>query len=201
MSIGDFLEDFSPGVRRGTSAISEDEIESQKLDSFEKGYKAGWEDALKSLSEEQARISGDFARNLQDLSFTYHEAHAQVMQSMGPLLREIVDKILPVAMRETLGARIAEQLEELARKHGAQPMEIVTSPADMTAVNALLGEDFGFPVQAAVDDTLAEGQVFLRLAEEERQIDMASVLDTIRQGIDGLIDSTERELRHGQSGG
>ena len=31
--------------------------------------------------------------------------------------------------------------------------------------------------------------------------DMASVLDTIRQGIDGLIDSTERELRHGQSGG
>ena len=200
MSIGHLLQDFSPisANRPGPShGPSEEEMETIRLEAFEKGYKAGWEDALKSSEADTKQISGEFARNLQDLSFTYHEAHAQVMQSMHPLIKDIVDTVLPEAVRQTLGLRVTEQLSEMARRNGAQKVEIIASPADKPALQGLLDQDFGFPVEAVEDDTLAEGQVYLRMAQEERQIDMDAVMSGIRQAVDGVLEDTERKLQHG----
>ena len=197
MSIAHLLEDFGTPTAAAPPPLSEVELESLRLEAFENGYKAGWEDAVRAGSEEQTRISEDFARNLQDLSFTYHEAHAQVMQSMGALLQDIVDTILPDAVRATIGARVVEQMNEMARDHGAQVIEIVTAPADAPAIAALLTRDFGFPVRTAQDDTLAEGQVFLRMAQDERQIDMDAVMTGIRQAVAGLLEESERTIRHG----
>jgi len=197
MTIAHLLEDFGTTPGSGARRVSDEDIEADKLESFETGYRAGWEDALKSRSEESERISDEFARNLQDLSFTYHEAHAQVMKAMGPLLQDIVEKILPDTVRETLGLRVAEQLTEMARIHGARPMEIVTAPTDLTAVEGLLTQDFGFPVRATADDMLTDGQVLLRMAGDERQIDMDAVMEGIRQAVAGLRDESERTLKHG----
>ncbi|WP_136635998.1 ABC transporter ATP-binding protein [Pseudooceanicola onchidii] len=197
MSIAHLLEDFGSPQAVATPALSDVDLEGLKLEAFENGYKAGWEDALKTRDGEQAQISGDFARNLQDLSFTYHEAQAQVMQAMGSLLQDIVDKVLPEVVRDTMGTRLVEQLTEMARDHGSQTIEIVTSPADQAAVEALLDQDFGFPVTAQADDTLGEGQVFLRMAQEERQIDMESMMSGIRQAVAGLMEESERTLKHG----
>lgn len=197
MSIAHLLEDFGTHQATPVPTLSDVDLENLKLESFENGYKAGWEDALKSRADEQAQISGDFARNLQDLSFTYHEAQAQVMQAMGTLLQDIVDKILPEVVRETIGARVVEQLTDMARDHGGQAIEIMTAPADVAAVEALLEQDFGFPIRASSDDTLAEGQVYLRMAQDERQIDMDAVMTGIRQAVAGLLEESERTLKHG----
>lgn len=199
MSIAHLLEDFgsAPAPAATAAGLSEEELESIRLEGFDNGYKAGWEDALKSEDEEKRRITGDFARNLSDLSFTYHEAHSHVMQSMVPLLQDLVDKVLPQAVRDTIGLRVVDQLSEMARQNGEQVIEIVTAPGDLDTVRALLDRDFGFPVTAEADDTLAEGQVFLRMANEERQIDMASVMTGIRDAVAGVLDETERTLRHG----
>lgn len=197
MSIAHLLEDFGTRQDPGPASLSDEELESLRLEAFENGYKAGWEDAIKSRDAEHAQVTGEFARNLQDLSFTYHEAHAQVMQALVPLLQDIVDTVLPETVRSTMGLRVVEQLTEMARDHGAQRIDIVTSPDDVATVQALLDRDFGFPVEAVSDDTLAEGQVFLRMAQEERQIDMEAVMAGIRQAVAGLLEENERKLRHG----
>ena len=196
-SIAHLLEDFGHSLTQSAPQISEDDMESIRLEGFENGYKAGWEDALKSQKDTTQRISEEFARNLQDLSFTYHEAQSQVMQSMAPLLQDLVDTILPGIVRETVGFRVVEQLTEMARDSAAQTIEIATSQADFDTIQSLLNQDFGFPVEARVDDTLAEGQVFLRMAQEERQIDMDAVMTGIRDAVTGILEDTERTLSHG----
>lgn len=200
MTISHLLEDFSPASTRRASVHqgpNEEELETIRLEAFENGYKAGWEDAVKSRDSDAKQISGEFARNLQDLSFTYHEAHSQVMQSMNPLIKDIVDTVLPEAARQTLGLRVTEQLTEMARRNGAQRVEIISSPADLPALQSLLDQDFGFPVDAVQDDSLAEGQVYLRMAQEERQIDMDAVMSGIRQAVDGILEETERKQQNG----
>lgn len=197
MSIAHLLEDFGTVEIRNAAPLSEEELEAIRVAGYETGYKAGWEDALKTQADEVARVSEEFARNLQDLSFTYHEAHGHVMQSMAPFLEELVDTLLPQTVRETIGLRVAEQLNEMARQHGHQAIEIVTSEHDIGNVQRLLNQDFGFPVNAVSDDTLAEGQVFLRMGQDERQIDMGAVMAGIRDAVAGILDETERTLKHG----
>lgn len=197
MTIAHLLEEFGSSLSSAAPSLTEAEMESLKVASYEDGYKAGWEDALKSRASEEARVSDEFARNLQDLSFTYHEAHSQVLQSLGPFLQDMVDTLLPAAVRDSIGARVVEELSDMAREQSEQGIEIVTSTADFPTVDALLKQDFGFPVQAKTDETLAEGQVYLRMGQEERQIDMTSVMEGIRQAVAGLMDENERMLKHG----
>ena len=50
------------------------DLEEAKLAAFEKGYTAGWEDAVAAQDDEVAELRADLGRNLQALSFSYHEA-------------------------------------------------------------------------------------------------------------------------------
>ncbi len=199
MSISHLLEDFgqAPASPVTPQAMTEESLETLRLEAFENGYKAGWDDSLKAQDREATRIRDDFARNLQDLSFTYHEAHSHVMQSVTGLLEDIVALVLPEAMRQTLGPRVVEQLTEMAGTAGAQEVEIVSAPADLPLIRSFLEADAGFPVTATADDTLAEGQVFLRMSGQERQIDLDPVIAGIREAVETQLQETERSVRHG----
>lgn len=198
MSISHLLEDFGRAASPATpEPMTEEDLETLRLEAFENGYKAGWDDSLKAQAEDAMRIRDDFARNLQDLSFTYHEAHSHVMQSVTGLLEDIVALVLPEAMRKTLGLRVVEQLTEMAEIAGAQEVEIVSAPSDLLLIQSFLETEAGFPVTATADDTLAEGQVFLRMSGQERQIDLDPVIAGIRDAVETLLQETERSVRHG----
>ncbi|WP_368484348.1 ABC transporter ATP-binding protein [Pseudooceanicola sp. HF7] len=193
------LEDFGAPRRApaATPAMSEEELETIRLEAFENGYKAGWDDAAKAMKEEQGHITSDFARNLQDLSFTYHEAHSHVLAAIRPLLNDVIDTVVPELARETLALRVKDQLEELATRKAAQRVEIVVVQDHVPVIEALLEEDFGFPLSVTADDTLSEGQVFLRFGEEETEIDLAAVTDGIRQAVEGFFTEQERKVQNG----
>ena len=198
MSISHLLEDFGRAASPATpEPMTEEDLETLRLEAFENGYKAGWDDSLKAQAEDAMRIRDDFARNLQDLSFTYHEAHSHVMQSVTGLLEDIVALVLPEAMRKTLGLRVVEQLTEMAEIAGAQEVEIVSAPSDLLLIQSFLETEAGFPVTATADDTLAEGQVVLRMSGQERQIDLDPVIAGIRDAVETLLQETERSVRHG----
>ncbi|PJE27392.1 flagellar assembly protein FliH [Pseudooceanicola antarcticus] len=196
-SIARILEDF--GAPRPTHApgLSEEELETIRLEAFENGYKAGWDDAAKAARDEQGHIAADFARNLQDLSFTYHEAHGHVLSAVKPLLEDIVEKLLPDAARETLGLRVVDQLEALAREKSTVAVEISVAPDNLRLVEGLADQDFGFPVVMQGDDTLSEGQVFLRFGTEETEIDLGEVTEGIRGALAGFFAEQERKEDHG----
>ncbi|MGF6861827.1 flagellar biosynthesis/type III secretory pathway protein FliH [Rhodobacteraceae bacterium MBR-64] len=157
--------------------------EEARLAAYENGYKAGWDDAAAHEADEQARIRADLARNLQTLSFTYHEARAAVLKSLAPLLREIVARVLPDLARDTLAHTVAERLLPLAGKAADVPVLLTCSVADHdTLTGALDGQDH-LPLTVSVDPLLAEGQVHLRLGETEEQIDLNSAIGAIANAV------------------
>ena len=64
-------------------------------------------------------------------------------------------------------------------------------------VDGLAEQDFGFPVRVQSDDTLSDGQVFLRFGEEETEIDLGAVTDGIRDALAGFFAEQERMEHHG----
>ena len=167
------------------------------LDAFEQGYKAGWEDAIRAKSEEHSSVSAELARNLQDMSFTLHEAQTAVLADFSQVLEQIVEKTIPPLVHETLGLQIVEQLTELAREQEPIDVKICVSSEDLQTVQALLPENLTFPVGLVTDPKSAPGQCQISFGERERQIDVNDVLDNLSQALAGFVHQSRKEVVNG----
>ncbi len=182
----------------GASAITPEAVEDVRLAAYEKGYAAGWEDAVAAQSDDQLRIRDDLARSLRDLAFTYQEARSHLMRSLDPLLRGMADRVLPQIAQATLGAAVVAELMTHAGKLASAPVEIAVSPVNRVAIEAALGHEPALPVRLVEEPTLADGQVHFRLGAEESTLDIEAVLTAISGFVaDFLNDTDERQTRHG----
>jgi flagellar biosynthesis/type III secretory pathway protein FliH len=178
-------------------AVTEADIEGKKLEAFEKGYRAGWDDAVKAQSDDRMRISSTFGQHLQDLSFTYHEAYTQVMNAVTPLLNEMVASLLPTIANETLGQHIVDHLKAMSREIGTMRVVVAINPSKLEAVTALLDRDFGFPIDLVEDDTLHEEQADIRFADTERQIDLSDLISSVAEAVEGFTHDNRRKMSNG----
>lgn len=197
MALSRLLEDFGDNPETGTEvAMTDVMVESQKLEAFEKGYQAGWDDSVKAQHESATRIAEDFAGNIRDLSFTYQEAYAGFIAAMEPLIRQIVDVVLPKLAIDTLGPRVAELLQQEVATHGRQTVHIITAPGSAGALRAILPDDEVLQIEIEEDETLAEGQVHLRLGTAtEREIDLQEVLAGIGTAVEGFFQEASQTLK------
>lgn len=205
------LEDFSAGEDSSreslraplgagsepTSSPSKEVIEASRLEGFETGYQAGWDDATRAQAEEQGRIGAEFARNLQDLGFTFQEARSHVMHALEPLLSGMVEKVLPRLISETIGQTIIEEVMPLAATAADTPIEVVVSPASLPVLQGLLAKTVSVPFELVEEPTLAEGQIFLRSGNLERHIDFTTAVDRIGAAINSLYQLNEKAFNHG----
>lgn len=204
------LEEFDSAPRKKPAApsapapaappppvISAKDLEAARLQGYEAGYKEGWDDAVKTDSEEQSRIGAEFARNLQDLGFTFHEARTHVMHALEPLLNSMIEKVLPKLVHDTIGQSIVEELLPLASDAADTPIEILVCPASRAQIEAFLAENTAIPFALVEEESLAEGQVYLRSGQTERQIDMSTAVDRIGESINALYELNEKAFQNG----
>lgn len=201
MSISHLLEKFEPRREGSTTiSISDVSLEEEKLQAFERGYGAGWEDAQKSQADGHEKLTSDLANNLRELSFTYHEANSHMAKALKPFLDQVLATVLPDIAKQSLGPQLTELLHEAALKDASAPVEIVVSAANEDTVKNMLQGEFGFELNVVTEASLGDGQAFLRFGEVERQIDYDSVLAGISQAIDAFFHevalSEQKESDH-----
>lgn len=172
-------------------------LEDEKLAAYETGYKAGWDDASAAMSGDQTRIRDDLARNLQALSFTYHEARSHLLKALEPLLLQIVGQLLPEIARETLAPFVLDTLMPLAESLGDAPVTLVLNPAARPAVEALLDQATGLPLTIEEEPTLGEGQVYIRLGTVETQVDLDKATADISAAVRGFFDLPGKDRPNG----
>lgn len=193
MSIAHLLEDFGETHANAPVEMDDVSLEDDRLEAFESGYQAGWDDAVKAQTEDARRITADLAQNLQDLQFTYEEAYSAVMQALHPLLTQMTSAILPRLAHQSLVPRIADMLQELARDQGRCSIEIAAAPDDMTRLEHLLETEPGIDAALVEDDTLGSGQIYLRFGDAEREIDLPAILDGINGAVAGFFEQHQEE--------
>lgn len=186
MPISHLLEDFGMFSQGTPVALTDVTLEEQKLEAFENGYQAGWDDSVKAQQGDSARLTADFAQNIKDLSFTYHEAYNGMLAAMEPLVRQLVDTVLPDMARASVGAQVAEIILGFIKNRGPQPVNIMIAPGNAVAVEAVLPDDESFPIEIVEEPTMAEGQAHITFGQgAEREID----LQTLLQDISGAVDA------------
>lgn len=164
---------------------------------YEDGYQAGWDDAVRAQAEDQARIGAEFARNLQEMSFTFHEARAHVIQSMEPLIDELVGTIFPALAADSLVLTIREELRPLIAESADAPVDLMVGPGGRAVLESQVAQLGNAAIRLVEEPTLVEGQAYLRIGKTERQIDLSGALERIRNAVDALYELNKRTLKHG----
>ncbi len=171
--------------------------EDQQLEAFEKGYQAGWDDAVKAQTESTSKVSAELGQNLQDMSFTYHEALSKLTLSLKPVMTDIIAKLLPELARETLAPQIVDQINDMLKDQPNQPVEIVVAPENVDRVRNLAGEKLEDPFDIVSEPSLAEGQAFVRIGSTERSIDLEAILAGVSTAMAAFYHETEQENDNG----
>lgn len=192
------LEEFN------TQIVSDDpklatstSLEEHRLEAFEQGYKAGWDDAAAAQSDDQTRIKADFAKNLQELSFTYHQARGQILSSIEPLLKEMVSKVLPKLAYENLSQTIIDEVLSVAKTQTEAGIQVVISPSNRPALEQLVELQDGLNITIIEEPSMADGLAYLRFADTEKHIDLDSVLTRYSQSVEGYFEQQEKVVANG----
>ena len=150
-------------------------VEEAKVASFEQGYSAGWDDAVAAQQGDQDKIRADLARNLQSLSFTFQDARSHVLQSIRPLILEMVNRLLPEVAREALAPTVLDAVMPLAEGLADAPLTLVLNPANRAKVEALVAQATGLPMVIDEEPSMPDGQVYIRFGTAESKVDLAQV--------------------------
>lgn len=192
------LESFEAGPMPVEEiALAPSDFEEARLAAFEKGYSAGWDDAVEAQDVETARFRSDLGQNLQELSFSYHEARQHLLEALRPLLIDMAAKVLPAIARQTLGQFVAEQLTPLAESLTSAPITIVANPDSLPQIRDVLADRSSLPLVFAGEASLGEGQVYLKFAETETRIDLDGVIALITEAINTYFRANQQEHEHG----
>ena len=168
-----------------------------RVAAYEQGYSAGWDDASNAAGEDQTRIRADFSHNLQDLSFTFHEAKSHVIHSLSPLLLALVDKLLPKLVAQTIGQKILEEIIPLAELATETPIQLVVAPSNRAALEPLVAMATAYPLEISEEPTLGPGQVYLRSGKIEKHIDLEGVIQKISEAITAVEHDNQGAFAHG----
>lgn len=177
-------------------SLSTEGIEDQKLQSFEEGYQAGWDDAVKAQNDATMKISAEFGQNLQDMSFTYQEAISKLTLSIEPVMAQIVDKLLPSLVGQALSAHVVAELTGLIKESSGQPIEIVVAPENVETVKELGEKSLTETFEIVEEASLGQGQAFVRIGSEERSIDLDSVITGVSQALTAFFHETQQETNN-----
>ena len=190
------LETFTPadpGLTRDN--VTDTVAEEVRLAAYEQGYSAGWDDAVAAQDADLTRLRNELGQNLQDLAFTYHEAHSHVLRTLEPLLRDMVAKVLPAVAREALGQMVVEELRPLVADLTDAPLSIVTHPENVSMIEDLVIAHVKFPAEVRADPTLGPGQAQFRIGPTERMIDLDGAIAAIAGAVSGFFDIEKQELK------
>lgn len=197
MSISHLLEDFTVNTSGGPVHMLDDEaLEEHRLEAFERGYGAGWEDATTAQEQGRSQLSADLSASLSDLSFTYQEALTRMALSLEPMFESLTRTVLPEILDQGFATRLTGQLTEMARNQIGQPMHLMVPVGTAEQIGAVVPQDLSPPVQVVEDPTLQPGQARIQVGTARREVDCGALLTSVTGAFDAYIFEAKEALSH-----
>lgn len=152
--VSHLYQDFSVGPSSGRDGDGNAELEEQKLESFEAGYKAGWDDAIKAQEQLRKHISAELGNSLEEVSFTYHELRGALVNELGEVVEGVMQRLLPRIAHQAVVAHILEEIRAAGRAHLDRTIELVVAPEARSTLESVLSDVLKAPFEIVEDPDL-----------------------------------------------
>ncbi len=196
MSLSLFLEDFGTIAEEDGASISELDVEKEKLQSFEKGYAAGWEDASNAHSTHANRLSEHVQKVLADLDATRVDAAKAHSLAAEKMLSALLDTITPTILKNALPGHILSLMKTAVAQSSTQSITVHVPPADVDEIRKFLEGASEIPYQVFAEPDLQPGQACLGFGDVEEQIDLAGLLTEIDAALAEFFHMIKEDATH-----
>ncbi|QQA42967.1 hypothetical protein [Pelagovum pacificum] len=154
---------------------------------YEDGFATGREAGLAEAQEEQARLTEDVALKFSELAFTLEEARSGVLASLEPMLRGLVDTLVPELARASLSPWVVEAIMDAARADSRAPIALLVSEEAHAALSAIAEQQKGLRISVDATATLGGGEVLIRTPERETMLDLDRLVTEIGEALQNLF--------------
>ena len=170
------LEVFEqPDESDAPSLLMPEDLEDLRLNAYERGYLAGWEDAMREAETADRARQAALAQCIEGLNFTYHEARGHVLRALEPLLLAVMRQLLPTLAKATLMPRLVEELMPLADRAGAAPVVLQVPPGMAAAFEAGFEGHPLPPLQIVESADLPPGRAEFTADTRHVAVDLAAI--------------------------
>ncbi len=177
--------------------LTPEQIEEIRLNAYERGYNAGWDDARSQREEEDRARRAEVERQLLQLAFTYHEVRGHLLNALRPVFEALLGTVVPTATRASVLPMVIEQLLALANNASGAPVTLRVSPGARSEYEAALDGLVLPPLTIIECDEVAPLQVAIAFDAQETQIDLAEVAEQLRAAIERFYQIQTEEVTHG----
>lgn len=177
--------------------LSPEQIEEIRLNAYERGFIAGWEDAGRQAEAEDHARRAEVERQLQQLAFTYHEVRGHLLRALLPVFEAVLDSVVPVAARSTVVPMAVEELLALAGKALDAPVTLKISPGTRGEYDAALDGLILPPLNIDESEEIAPLQAAIAFDAQETQIDLDAIAAQMRAAIERFYLIQTEEVSHG----
>lgn len=175
-----------------------EDLEELRLAAYERGYGAGWEDAEGRAAQAEAGRRQTVEEALERVNFTYHEACAEALAALTPLVEQVFVTLLPQTLRHAVIPMVIDELLPFAREALAGPLRLQVPEGEADAFRAAMTGLILPPLDVIEDAALAPGQAVILSPERggRTQIDLADVLEAMHAAFARFNPSAEQDLAH-----
>ena len=179
----------------GPALLMPEELEDLRLNAYERGYVAGWEDGSQQATGERDQRRAAVERTVEQLAFTYHDARVHVLKALQPLFAAMVETVLPCATRASVVPLALEQLMPLAHATAEAPLVLRVPVGWRADFRAALSGVVLPPLDIVEAEDLAEGQAAFAFGPAETRIDLTHAAEAIGRAIDAFYSIQNEESR------
>lgn len=202
MTIAHLLEEFGRGAEHavtslGLTTVSPDMVEAARLEAYEEGYKAGWDDAIGANTAEHLQLAADLSQNLRDMAFTYHEAVTHVTKALGGVFDGMLTHFLPEAAQLALAPKVQEVIAALPIQSNSMPLTIAVADDNLRIMEKVAEATDHEAIEVVADGDLTAGQVSLRFGPQEVALDFDALLEELRLALAATLPNACKEAQNG----
>lgn len=172
------------------------DIEDQKLEAFENGYQAGWEDAAKAQFATNATVSSTLATSLQSASLDYNDMKTSMQNSVNDVMQMVIKTILPRIAKDSLGVYICDEIKKLAEKKLEGQINLFVNEANLRQIEISCADVIPESHKIIIDKSISEDRVAIRFGENESVVDTRLVVSNISEAISEYFNSIESETQN-----
>ena len=198
MTITHLLEDFTHGTARIGLEIDQTTLEEERLSAFEQGYQAGWDDSLQAAGGVEKKALEDISSTLSAISLSKKQIYAETLVSLRPLINNLVESVLPLISRESLGIQIKSLIQEHLEKNESKDIVVSVAKGQREVLNKISSHLSDLPCRFVEDGRFDPSQIRIGFAaDEEQEIDTQELLRDIKIYIDQFFEEEVQAMKEG----
>ncbi len=196
MTITHLLEDFTHGTMSAGLELNQAALEEERLSAFEQGYQAGWDDSLQAAGGTEKKALEDMASTLSALSLSKTEIYAELLVSLRPLISDLVDSVLPVILKDSLGVQIKSLIQAHLEANESRDIVISLAKGQSDILNALTPYLSDLPCRFVEEGGFAPTQIRIGFGtDEEQEIDTQKLIAEIKTYIDRFFEDEVQTMQ------